>query len=160
MERHGCSRLQGGIPAKSCPATCRAGAKAERRYSSYSFLTSALDGGERSALRPGRDLPPREGPRYPLDTRLILLIKAHFNIFLPRILHAIIVFRYCFLQKKIRPNYCGIYQKILRIIQIVTCSLYSLHDVGTYTKIMTPVRKFSLQIHSRNVDAIWYCRIN
>jgi hypothetical protein len=30
----------------------------ERRYSSYSFLTSALDGGEWSALRPGRALLP------------------------------------------------------------------------------------------------------
>jgi hypothetical protein len=30
----------------------------ERRYSSYSFLTSALDGGEWSASRPGRSLPP------------------------------------------------------------------------------------------------------
>jgi hypothetical protein len=30
----------------------------ERRYSSYSFLTSALDGGEWSASRPGRALPP------------------------------------------------------------------------------------------------------
>jgi hypothetical protein len=29
-----------------------------RRYSSYSFLTSALDGGEWSASRPGRALPP------------------------------------------------------------------------------------------------------
>jgi hypothetical protein len=30
----------------------------EKRYSSYSFLTSALDGGEWSASRPGRALPP------------------------------------------------------------------------------------------------------
>jgi hypothetical protein len=29
----------------------------ERLYSSYSFLTSALDGGEWSASRPGRALP-------------------------------------------------------------------------------------------------------
>jgi hypothetical protein len=52
----------------------------ERRYSSYSFLTSALDGGEWSASRPGRALPPGErtpgthwiggwvGPRAGLDT--------------------------------------------------------------------------------------------
>jgi hypothetical protein len=31
--------------------------KASRRYSSYSFSTSALDGGEWSASRPGRALP-------------------------------------------------------------------------------------------------------
>jgi hypothetical protein len=30
----------------------------DRRYSSYSFLTSALEGGEWSASRPGRALPP------------------------------------------------------------------------------------------------------
>jgi hypothetical protein len=51
----------------------------ERRYSSYSYLTSALDGGERSASRPSRALPPGEttpsthwiggwvGPRAGLD---------------------------------------------------------------------------------------------
>jgi hypothetical protein len=38
----------------------------ERRYSSYSFLTSALDGGEWSASRPGRDLPPGKGPPVPI----------------------------------------------------------------------------------------------
>jgi hypothetical protein len=31
------------------------------RYSPYSFATSALDGGEWSASRPGRTLPPRKG---------------------------------------------------------------------------------------------------
>jgi hypothetical protein len=52
----------------------------ERRYSSYSFSTSALDGGECSASRPGRDFTPGErargthctggwvGPRAGLDT--------------------------------------------------------------------------------------------
>jgi hypothetical protein len=29
-----------------CPATRHAGANGERKYSSYSFLTSVLDGGE------------------------------------------------------------------------------------------------------------------
>jgi hypothetical protein len=38
----------------------------ERRYSSYSFSTSALDGGERSASRPGRALPPGKGPPVPI----------------------------------------------------------------------------------------------
>jgi hypothetical protein len=33
-----------------------------RGYSSYSFSTSALDGGEWSALRPGRALDPGKGP--------------------------------------------------------------------------------------------------
>jgi hypothetical protein len=36
-------------------------------YSSYSFLTSALDGGEWSAAHPDRTLAPGNGPRYPLD---------------------------------------------------------------------------------------------
>jgi hypothetical protein len=40
------------------PATCHGGKWGERRYSPYSFLTSALDGGEWSASRPGRALPP------------------------------------------------------------------------------------------------------
>jgi hypothetical protein len=47
-----------------------AGAKGEMRYSFYSFLTSALDGGEWSASRLGRALPPGKNPRYPLDRRL------------------------------------------------------------------------------------------
>jgi hypothetical protein len=55
---------------KSCSATRHGGACGERRYSSYPFLTSALDGGEWSASRPGRALPPGKEPRYPLDRRL------------------------------------------------------------------------------------------
>jgi hypothetical protein len=35
-------------------------------YSSYSFITSTLDGGEWSASRPGRALPPRKGPPVPI----------------------------------------------------------------------------------------------
>jgi hypothetical protein len=40
----------------------------ERRYSSYSFMTSALDGSEWSASRPSRALPSGKDPppRYPL----------------------------------------------------------------------------------------------
>jgi hypothetical protein len=38
----------------------------ERRYSSYSFTTSALDGSEWSASRPGRALPPGKGPPVPI----------------------------------------------------------------------------------------------
>jgi hypothetical protein len=37
----------------------------ERTYSSYSFSTSALDGGEWSASRPGRVFTPGEGPPVP-----------------------------------------------------------------------------------------------
>jgi hypothetical protein len=48
-----------------------AGDKGERKYSSYSFLTSALNGGEWSASRPGRALAPGKDPRYPLDKRLV-----------------------------------------------------------------------------------------
>jgi hypothetical protein len=39
----------------------------ERKYSSYSFLTSALDGGEWSASRPGRALPPGKDPPVPIE---------------------------------------------------------------------------------------------
>jgi hypothetical protein len=35
-------------------------------YSSYSFTTSALDGGEWSTSRPGRALPPGKGPQVPI----------------------------------------------------------------------------------------------
>jgi hypothetical protein len=38
----------------------------ERRYSSYSYLTSALDGGEWWASRPGRALPPGKEPLVPI----------------------------------------------------------------------------------------------
>jgi hypothetical protein len=38
----------------------------ERMYSSYSFTTSAVDGGEWSASRPGRVLPPGKGPPVPI----------------------------------------------------------------------------------------------
>jgi hypothetical protein len=66
---------------KSCFTTRHGGAWGERRYSSYSFFTSALDGGEWSASRPGRALPPGErtsgahwtggwvGPSADVDTK-------------------------------------------------------------------------------------------
>jgi hypothetical protein len=38
----------------------------DRRYSHYSFTTSALDGGEWSASRPYCALPPGEGPPVPI----------------------------------------------------------------------------------------------
>jgi hypothetical protein len=37
----------------------------DRTYSSYSFLTSALEGGEWPASRPGRALPPGKEPPVP-----------------------------------------------------------------------------------------------
>jgi hypothetical protein len=43
---------------QSSPSTRHGGAWGERRYSSYSFSTSALDGGEWSASRPGRAFTP------------------------------------------------------------------------------------------------------
>jgi hypothetical protein len=55
---------------KSSPATRHGGLWGDRRYSSYSFLTSALDGGERSGSRPGRALLRGKDPRYPLYRRL------------------------------------------------------------------------------------------
>jgi hypothetical protein len=36
------------------------------KYGSYSFSTSAVDGGEWSASRPGRALPPGKGPPVPI----------------------------------------------------------------------------------------------
>jgi hypothetical protein len=49
------------LNCKSSPATRHGGAwGGERRYSSYSFSTSPLDGGEWSASRPGRAFTPGE----------------------------------------------------------------------------------------------------
>jgi hypothetical protein len=45
-------------------------AKGGRKYNSYSFLTSALDGGEWSASLAFRDLAPGKDPRYLLFRRL------------------------------------------------------------------------------------------
>jgi hypothetical protein len=50
----------------SSPATSHGDAWGERRCSPYSFMTSALDGGEWSASRPGRALPPGKGPPVPI----------------------------------------------------------------------------------------------
>jgi hypothetical protein len=55
---------------QSSPATRHGGAWGERRYCSYSFLTSALDGGEWSTSRPDRAMPRGKDPRYPLYRRL------------------------------------------------------------------------------------------
>jgi hypothetical protein len=41
-----------------------------RRYSSYSILTSVLDGGEWSASRPGHALPLAKDLQYPLEWRM------------------------------------------------------------------------------------------
>jgi hypothetical protein len=46
------------------------GAKGERKYTSYSFLTLVLDVGEWSASHFGRALLAGKDPRYPLYTRL------------------------------------------------------------------------------------------
>jgi hypothetical protein len=54
------------VKVKSRPATRHGGAWGERMYSSYSFTTSALDGDEWSASRPGRALPPGKGPPVPI----------------------------------------------------------------------------------------------
>jgi hypothetical protein len=42
------------------------GAGGERNYSYCTFLTTALDGGEWSASRPGRALPPGKEPPVPI----------------------------------------------------------------------------------------------
>jgi hypothetical protein len=62
--------FRSGLSKQSCPVTRHAGAWGEWRYSSYSFLTSALDGSEWSASRPGRALSRLKDPRYPLYRRL------------------------------------------------------------------------------------------
>jgi hypothetical protein len=55
---------------QSSPATHHGGTCGGEEYSSYSFLTSALDGGEWSASRPGRTLPWEKDPWYLFYRRL------------------------------------------------------------------------------------------
>jgi hypothetical protein len=50
----------------SCPTTRHEGAWGERGYSSYSYSTSALDGGEWSESRPGRPLALGKEPPVPI----------------------------------------------------------------------------------------------
>jgi hypothetical protein len=54
----GCKKV---VPLRSIEAHL-----GDRRYSSYSFLTSALEGGEWSASRPGRALFPEKEPPVPI----------------------------------------------------------------------------------------------
>jgi hypothetical protein len=57
------------VKAKAVPQHTYGGAGGERRYSSYSFTTSALDGsGQRHA--PSALYPRGKDPCYPLDRRL------------------------------------------------------------------------------------------
>jgi hypothetical protein len=70
------------IKGKAVPLHAMEALEGERRYSSYSVSTSALDGGEWSASRPGRAFTPGErtpsthctggwvGPRAGLDTEV------------------------------------------------------------------------------------------
>jgi hypothetical protein len=52
--------------SKAVPQHTYGGAWGERRYSYYSYTTSALDGGEWSASRLGRALPTGKGPPVPI----------------------------------------------------------------------------------------------
>jgi hypothetical protein len=54
------------ILIKSSPITHHGGAWGQRRYSSHSFLTSALDGGEWSASRPSCTLALGKGAPVPI----------------------------------------------------------------------------------------------
>jgi hypothetical protein len=54
------------LPGKAVPLHAMEAHGGERRYSSYSFLTSALDGGEWSASRPGRALHLGKEPPIPI----------------------------------------------------------------------------------------------
>jgi len=51
---------------KSCPTTCQGGAWGERRYSSYTFSTLALDGAKWSASHPGCTLALGKGLPVPI----------------------------------------------------------------------------------------------
>jgi hypothetical protein len=54
------------VKSKAVPSRSIEVPLGDRRYSSCSFLTSALEGGEWSASRPGRALPPDKEPPVPI----------------------------------------------------------------------------------------------
>jgi hypothetical protein len=58
------------VKKQSSPSARHGGAWGGEEVQLYSFLTSALDGGEWSASRPCRALPWGKDPRYPLNRRL------------------------------------------------------------------------------------------
>jgi hypothetical protein len=57
------------VKGKAVPQHIYGGAGRKKRYSSYSFMTSALDGGDWSASCPSCALPLGKPPQYPLDRR-------------------------------------------------------------------------------------------
>jgi hypothetical protein len=62
LQRETCWRGKGKVvPLRSIEAHLE-----ERRYSCYSSLTSAVEGGEWSASHPGRALPPGKEPPVPI----------------------------------------------------------------------------------------------
>jgi hypothetical protein len=58
------SKIEIGLSGKAVPLNTM-DAQGERRYSSYSFMTSALDGGDWSAYNPGHTLFPGKGRHVP-----------------------------------------------------------------------------------------------
>jgi hypothetical protein len=58
------------MKSKDVLLLCHAGAEGESKYSSYSFLTSALHGGKWSECHPGCALPWVKGPWFRLDRKL------------------------------------------------------------------------------------------
>jgi hypothetical protein len=54
------------VKGKSSPATRHGGGWGERRYSSYSFTTTALDGVSGQHHAPAALLPPGKGPPVPI----------------------------------------------------------------------------------------------
>jgi hypothetical protein len=55
-------KLHGGVKKSKQSHNTSMEAQGERKYSSYSFTTPAVDEGEWSASRPDRALPPEKGP--------------------------------------------------------------------------------------------------
>jgi hypothetical protein len=58
--------LHNELKAKAIPLHAAKALGGESKYSSYSFSTSAVDGGEWSASHPSRVLVPRKGPPVPI----------------------------------------------------------------------------------------------
>jgi hypothetical protein len=122
----------------------------ERRYSSYSFLTSALDGGEWSASRPGRALFQGKGPLVPIVQEAgwapepVWTHDMYMYSYLPHRIHRE--------DKKSVPNSSECSSKSLRKLKLCLRVSYT-SSVGSYSLAQRPVfRKVFPPAAHRNVS--------
>jgi hypothetical protein len=91
----------------------------QRRYSSYTFMTSALDGGEWSASRPGHALAPGKGPPVPIVQEAGLVPEP---VWIQRLDEK----SFCVWRGS--NLYCPVVQSIVRHYTDWAKAVYNLHD--------------------------------